>query len=211
MTGELRSGADDGAASAAYAGGSLWLAGGDQLLRVSPATAEPTAVIALRGARASSVAASQDGSVLVVSVQGVSGSSVQWRDPRTGALRTARPAAGAVVIDGVAASGVWVTATGGAPARAERYTAGTTTLDASVPVGEGGIRVAGGRLWVTGGPGGDYCADASSGRRLAALPGAGPRAARLLAVAGPVLYYGEPDGHGAGARIAAVPVPAGCG
>ena len=213
VTGELSAGADDGdaGASAAYAGGSLWLAGGDQLLRVSPATAEPTAVIALRGARASSVGASQDGSVLVVSVQGGSGSSVQWRDPRTGALRTARPAAGAVVIDGVAASGVWVTATGGAPARAERYTAGTMTPDASVPVGEGDLRVAGGRLWVTGGPRGDYCADASSGRRLAALPGAGPRAARLLAVAGPVLYYGEPGGHGAGARIAAVPVPAGCG
>ena len=211
VTGELRSGAGghDGA-SAAYAGGSVWLAGGDELLRVSPVTAEPAAVIPLGGARASSVAASPDGSELVVSVQGESGSSVQWRDPRTGALRTARPAAGAVVIDGVAASGVWVTATGGVPTRAERYTAGTMTPDASVPLGKGDVRVAGGRLWVTGGPRGDYCADASSGRRLATLPGAGPRRARLVAVAGRVLYYAEPAA-GTGARIAAVPAPAACG
>jgi hypothetical protein len=210
VTGELRSGAggDDGA-SAAYAGGSLWLAGGDELLRVSPATAEPTAVIALRGARASSVAASPDGSVLVVSERGRSGSSVQRRDPRTGALLAAHQVAGAVVIDGVAGSGVWVTVPDGASARAERYATGTMTPDASVPVGGGVIRLAAGLLWVTGGPGQDYCAAPSSGRRLATLPGAGPPRARLVAVAGRVLYYAEPAA--AGARIAPVPVPAACG
>jgi hypothetical protein len=213
VTGELRSGADDGdaGASAAYAGGSLWLAGGDALLRVSPVTAEPTAVIALPGARTSSVAASPDGSVLVVSEQSQSGSSVQRRDPRTGALLTAHPVAGAVQIDGIAGSGVWVTMPDGASARAERYATDTMTPDASVAAGGRDIRLAGGLLWVTGGPGLDYCAAPSSGRRLATLPGAGPRRARLVAVAGRVLYYEEPAAAGTGARIAPVPVPAGCG
>jgi hypothetical protein len=212
VTGELQAGADgDRGASAAYAGGSLWLAGGDELLRVSPATAEQTAVIVLPGARASSVAASPDGSVLVVSELDRSGSTVQRRDPRTGALLAAHPVAGPVVIDGVAGSGVWVTVPDGASARAERYATGTMTPDASVPVGGGDIRLAGGLLWVTGGPGQDYCAAPSSGRRLATLPGADPPRARLVAVAGRVLYYAEPAAAGSGARIAPVPVPAGCG
>ena len=64
---------------------------------------------------------------------------------------------------------------------------------------------------MTGGRARDYCADASSGRGLAALPGPGPRRARLLAVAGRVLYYAEPAARGGGTGIAAVPVPAGCG
>lgn len=207
VTGELKAGGRaGGVAAAAAAGGSLWLAGGDELLRVSPVTVAATAVIALRGAVSSSVAASPDGSVLVVSTLGRSGSSVQRRDPRTGALLAAHPAAGAAVIDGFAGAGVWVSTA----ARAERYATATMTPEASVTTGGDDIRVAGGRLWVTGGRARDYCADASSGRGLATLPGPGPRSARLLAVAGRVLYYAEPAARG-GTGIAAVPAPAGCG
>ena len=212
VTGALKAGGRAaGAAAVAAAGGSLWLAGGNELLRVSPVTVAQTAAITLTGAVSSGVAASPDGSVLVVSTSGPSGSSVQSRDPRTGALLAAHPAAGDVVIDGFAGSGVWVTTVAGLAARAERYTTATMTPGASVTTGGGDIRVAGGRLWVTGGRARDYCADASSGRGLATLPGPGPRSARLLAVAGRVLYYAEPAARGGGAGIAAVPAPAGCG
>ncbi len=184
---------------------------------MSPVTVEPTAVIALRGADASGVAASADGSVLAVTERERSGAgSVQRRDPRTGALLAAHPAAGDAVIVGFAGSGVWVTAgpaAGGGPVRAQRYSAATMTpAPAAVTLpASGSVRVAGGRLWVTGAGPRDYCADASSGRRLAALPAAGPRRARLLAVAGRVLYYAEPAARGTGVGIVPVPVPAGCG
>jgi hypothetical protein len=230
VTGELRFGAGQYRASArlAYAGGSLWLAGGDELLRVSPASVEPTAVIALRGSARSDVAASPDGSVLVVLVlavpaaggQGRPSASVQRRDPETGALLAARPAGGAVAIDGFASpgagSGVWVTRTAGTSAYAERYSAATLAPAATVPVaGDAGVRVADGLLWVTddeaGGPARDYCADASSGRRLAALPITDPRRGELLAAGRRVLYYAEPGRQRTGWRIAAVPAPAACG
>lgn len=224
VTGELRFAAMQYRAGArlAYAGGSLWLDGGDELLRVSPVSVELTAVIALRGASWSDVAASPDGSVLVVlavSARGRLAGSVQRRNPRTGALLTARPSGGAVVIDGFAGSGagsgVWVTRATGTSAYAERYSAATLAPAATVPVArDAGVRVAGGMLWVTdkaGGPARDYCADASSGRRLAALPITDPRRGQLLAAGRGVLYYAEPARPPAGWRIAPVPVPAACG
>jgi|SRR5271165_3460083 len=208
VTGELKvGGRAAGVPAVAAAGGSLWLAGGEELLRVSPVTVAQTAAIGLPGAISSGVAASPDGSVLVVSISGPSGSSVQRRDPRTGALLAAHPAVGAVVIDGVAGAGVWVSTA----ARAERYATATMIPEAGMTPGGSDIRVADGRLWVTGGRARDYCADASSGRSLAALPGPGPRQARLLAVAGRVLYYAEPAARGGGTGIAAVPAPAVCG
>lgn len=219
VTGELQFAARQyrSGAHLAYAGGWLWLDGGDELLRVSPVSVEPTAVIALRGALTSDVGASPDGSVLVVLVVPAAGEwgrsgSVQRRNPATGALLAARPVSGTVVIDGFAGSGVWITRAAGASADAERYSAGTLRPAVTVPVANGaGVRVADGMLWVTGDPGGDYCADAATGRRLAALPVAGPRRGELLAVGGHVLYYAVPARSGTGWRITAVPVPAGCG
>ena len=132
VTGELKvGGRAAGVAAVAAAGGSLWLAGGGELLRVSPVTVTQTAVIALPGAVSSGVAASPDGSVLVVSTSGPSGSAVQRRDPRTGALLVAHPAAGAAVIDGVTGAGVWVSTA----ARTERYATATMTPEASVTAG----------------------------------------------------------------------------
>jgi hypothetical protein len=225
VTGELRLAAGRYRAGGrlAYAGGSLWLDGGDELVRVSPVSVEPTAVIALRGASWSDVAASPDGSVLMVlsvSARGRLAGSVQRRNPRSGALLAARPSGGAVAIDGFAGSGagsgVWVTRTAAASAYAERYSAATLAPAATVPVArDAGVRVAGGKLWVTddkaGGPARDYCADVSSGRRLAALPITDPRRGQLLAAGRRVLYYAEPAPPRTGWRIAPVPVPADCG
>lgn len=218
VTGELKvaGGPYRGGARLAYAGGSLWLAAGDELLRVSPTSVEPTAVIALHGASWSDVAASPDGSVLVVLAAPAGGGPgrpawVQRRDPGTGALLAARRVGGAVAIDGFAGSGVWVTRTAGTSAYAERYSAAMAPAGTVRLAGDAGARVADGALWVTGGPGRDYCADASSGRRLAGLPAIGPRRGELLAVGSRALYYAEPARPGTGWRMAAVPVPAACG
>jgi hypothetical protein len=217
VTGELSLGAAryPGLAHLAYAGGWLWADGGGRLLRVSPSGDDLTATIALRGASSSSVAASPDGSVLVVTEQGPAG-AVQRRDPRTGALLAASPVPGATgaaaVVDGFTSSGVWVTAVAGTSARAEQL-----SLRSMKPVGTRSVsgpadlrvRVAHGVLWVAGGPGRGYCADAGTGRPLAALPV--PGHGQLLAVGDGGLYYAEPGSHGTGTRIAPAPVPAGCG
>jgi hypothetical protein len=91
VTGELSLSAAryPGQAHLAYAGGWLWADGGGRLLRVSPSGDDVTANIALRGARVSNVAASADGSVLIVTEQGPAAGAVQRRDPRTGALLAA--------------------------------------------------------------------------------------------------------------------------
>ncbi|HEX8008868.1 MAG TPA: hypothetical protein VF482_20860 [Trebonia sp.] len=75
-------------AEIAYAGGWLWADGGDRLLRVSPDSVQPTAVIPLPGASWSGVAANPDGRFLVVGEHRNKGGFTQRRDPRTGALLT---------------------------------------------------------------------------------------------------------------------------
>jgi DNA-binding beta-propeller fold protein YncE len=201
----------------AYAGGWLWADGGGRLLRVSPPGVNLTASIALRGADRSNVAASPDGSVLIVTEQGPAG-AIERRDPRTGALLAADPIAGAVVVDGFTGSSVWVTAVTGTSARAERLSLRSMRPVMTHPVsGPAGLRVqvAHGKLWVADGLAGgrdrDYCADTGTGRPIAALPVEGPGHGGLLGVGDGVLYYAEPAPHGTGTRIAPVPVPGGCG
>ena len=202
----------------AYAGGWLWVDGAGRLLRVSPSTVTLAGVVALRGAHASNVGASPDGSVLVVSEQGKTG-AVQRRNPRTGALIAAHPVGGAqaVVIDGFAGAQVWITEVTGMSAYAERLSIATMAAQATRPIGAASdlsLRVADGRVWVTddeaGGTPRNYCADASTGRWLATLPVTSLTQGRLLAIGAGVLYYAEPARHGSGARIAQVPIPAAC-
>lgn len=221
VTGELRTSASQypEGSHAAYAGGWLWVDGGGQLLRVSPATVMATAVRPLPGAYWSDVAANANGSVLVVSVQGRTG-AVQRRDPDTGALLAAHPVGGtgAAAIDGFAGSGVWITEVTGMSAYAEQLSAATMTPRGTRPIAapaDLSVRVADGLLWVTGyeagGPARNYCADPGTGRRLAPLPVTSLSQGALLAVSGGLLYYAESARAGASSRIAAVPIPAGCG
>jgi hypothetical protein len=208
VTGELSLSAAryPGGAHLAYAGGWLWADGGARLLRVSPSEDDLTASIALRGASSSNMAASPDGSVLIVS-SGPAG-AIQRRDPRTGALLAASAAGEAAVIGGFTGSGVWVTVGTGTSARAEQLSLRSMRPVRTRPVSGAGLRVqvAHGLLWVADEPERGYCADAGSGRVIAALPGHG----ELLAVGDGVLYYAEPGPHGTGTRIAPVPIPAGC-
>jgi hypothetical protein len=196
----------------AYAGGWLWADGGGRLLRVSPPGVNLTASIPLRGADRSDVAASPDGSVLIVTQQGPA-SAVQRRDPRTGGLLAADPIAGASV-DGFTGSSVWVSAVTGPSARAQRLSLRSMRpVKTRPPAGPAGlhVQVTHGLLWVADatGPDRDYCADAGTGRTLAALPPVGVHG-ELLAVGDGVLYYAEPASHGTGTRIAPVPIPGGC-
>lgn len=202
----------------AYAGGWLWVDGANRLLRVSPSTMALTRIVPLRGAYWSNVGASLDGSILVVSEQGRTG-AVQRRNPRTGALIAAHPVGGAeaAVIDGFAGSDVWITEVTRMSAYAQRLSAATMkprTAHQIMAPNDLRLLVAHGMVWVTddeaAGPARNYCADASTGRRLATLPVTSPAQGSLLAVGAGVLYYAEPARHRSGVRIAQVPIPPEC-
>jgi hypothetical protein len=94
----------------AVAGGALWVAGGDRLLRVSLVTGQVIAALPLPGAATSGVAANGNGTMLVVSEANDSGvGSVQRRDPVTGALLASHPMLGvaASALAGIIDSRVW--------------------------------------------------------------------------------------------------------
>ena len=201
----------------AFAGGSLWVDGGVQLLRIATATATVTGVIPLpAGTFSSRLGASPDGSTLVVSEMGTGAGAVQRRDPETGAVLASAAMAGpaSASIGGVTGTSVWVAQPTGNFGFVERLSLATMTPDhASDVSGTNAIRVlvAAGALWVTdyiGGTARNYCASAATGRVLAPLPISATTQARLLAVTGGYLYYAVPATGGW--RIGAVPVPAAC-
>jgi hypothetical protein len=200
----------------AAAGGGLWVAGGDRLLRLSLPGGTLTASVPLPGAATSEVAANSPGTVLVAAETTSTGSGIlQRRDPATGALLAASPAVPGVaglVLGGVAGSGVWVSNATGMMGYAERFDA--TTLAASPGTraeGTNGIavQVADGLAWITsgGGPGPGFCADPSSGRILARLKL--PQADRLLAIGPGQLFYAAPALNGS-EYVEHEPLPSGC-
>jgi DNA-binding beta-propeller fold protein YncE len=223
VTGELRiphgeaPDAGDLGQQLAFAGGSLWVDGGAQLLRIATATVTVTAVIPLpAGTFSSRLGASPDGSTLVVSEMGTRSGAVQRRDPETGAVLASAAMAGpaSAAIGGVTGTSVWVAQPTGNLGFVERLSLATMTPDhASDVSGTNAIRVlvAAGALRVTdyvGGTARNYCASVATGRVLAPLPIAATTQARLLAVTGGHLYYAVPATGGW--RIRAVPVPAAC-
>jgi hypothetical protein len=214
----------------AFAGGAIWMDGGGLLVRVNPAsvTAELTITLPFPDnsglaehpsvADDSSVAASPDGTVLIVSETDQGIGTVQRRDPVAGALLASSPDPGieAPTLAGVTDSGFWLAAATGMLGYVERLTTATLTRVRSTQL-EGtndiGVRVADGAAWITDGVGGsarNYCADPVTGRRLAALPLPDFSQDYLLAVGAGVLYYAAFDSSGNGWRIATVPVPAAC-
>jgi hypothetical protein len=201
----------------AVAGGALWVAGGDRLLRVSLTTGRVIAAIPLPGAYTSGVAANGDGTVVVVSEANDSGiGSVQRRDPVTGALLASHPMLGvtAPALDRVVGSGVWVSEPTGLLGYVERFRTATMAPEPATDVsGTNGIRaaVADGVVWVTDAVGGarrSYCANPVTGRRLATIPLPDLDQDRLLAVSGRYLYYARPASSGF--YIKRVPVPVAC-
>jgi hypothetical protein len=189
----------------AAAGGALWVAGGDRLLRVSLTTGQVIGSIPLPGAYTSGVAANGKGTVLVVSEANDSGiGSVQRRDPVTGALLASHPMLGvtAPALAGIIDSGVWVSEPTGLLGYVERFRTATMAPEPATDVpGDNGIHalVADGVVWITDHVGGarrNYCANPVTGRRLATIPLPDLDQDSLLAVSGRYLYYDSPASHG---------------
>jgi hypothetical protein len=220
VTGELtiapvNSGA--GQSHIAYAGGSIWVDGSDELVRVSPATVAAELTIPLPGADTSDIGGSPDGGTLIVSESDGGDGTIQRRDPATGTLLASHPILGvmAPLIGGVSAAGAWVSEPTGMLGYIERFSAASMTPQAGTKVGgTNGIHadVWSGVLWVRNeatGPAQNYCADPATGRRLATVLLPSPGQDYLLAVTRGRIYYSVPAS--AGFVIRTVPVPAACG
>ena len=200
----------------AVAGGALWVAGGDRLLRVSLVTGQVIAALRLPGAATSGVAANGNGTTLVVSEANDSGvGSVQRRDPVTGALLASHPMLGvaAGALDGIIDSGVWLSEPTGLLGYVERFRAATMAPDPATHVsGDSGISavIADGVVWITdrAAPDRDYCADPVTGRILARVRLPDPRQDDLMAVSRQYLYYDSPASSGF--YLNRVPVPGAC-
>ena len=202
---------------AVAAGGSLWVAGGDRLLRLSVPAGAVTASLPLPAAATSQVAADSPGTVLVVAETTSTGSGIlQRRDPATGALLATSPAVPGVTglfVGGVVGSGVWVSNATGMMGYAERFDARTLVPSPGTRVeGTNGItvQVADGLAWVSpgaGGPGLGFCADPSSGRVLARLML--PQPDRLLAIGPGQLFYAAPAPDESEC-VEQEPLPGGC-
>lgn len=202
----------------AFAGGTIWVDGLGRLVQVAPGPVTAIRTITFPGADSSSVGASPDGRTLIVSEASAGTGTIQRRDPVTGTLLAAHPAAGAVAprIAAVSAATTWVAQPTGMLGYVERFQTAALTPDPATQVmGSDGISadIWNGVLWVTspvGGSSTNFCADPGSGRRLAPLPFLNSAAHRLLAVTGKHLYYASAASGGAASRIAAMPVPAAC-
>jgi hypothetical protein len=221
-TGDLRvgGGPDQNVGRGAHlaaAGGALWVAAGDRLLRVSLISGQVIAMIPLPGAHTSGVAANGKGTVLVVSEADDGGiGSVQRRNPVTGALLVSHPMSGVAApeLAGVIDSGVWLSEPTGLLGYVERFrTAGMAPDPATDVSGTNaiGAAVADGVAWITDYTGGarrNYCANPVTGLRLATIPLPDLDQDSLLAVSVRYLYYDSPASSGFYLRR--VPVPAAC-
>ena len=200
----------------AVADGTLWVADGGRLVRVSLATGQPTAAIPLPGAVTSDVAANKNGTVLVVSEATDGGAGqVQRRNPVSGTVIASYPLVGVAApgLGGVIGSGVWVAEATGMLGYIERFSAATMTPDPATRVGgTNGIHVtlADGLAWVSEGvnTGHDYCADPVTGRVLARIRLPEPGQDEVVAVSGRYVYYASPAGHGF--YLKRLTVPASC-
>ena len=221
VTGELtiapvNSGAEQ--SHIAYAGGSIWVDGSDELVRVSPATVAAELTIPLPSADTSDIGGSPDGGTLIVSEADSGDGTIQRRDPVTGTLLASHPMLGVIapLIGGACPPpapgfpnppGCSATSSASPPA--------SMTPQARTQVnGSNGLHadVWGGVLWVrnqAAGPAQNYCADPATGRRRATLPLPDLGQDYLMAVTGGLIYYSVPASSGFAIRT--VPVPAACG
>jgi hypothetical protein len=222
VTGELNAGIHSLSSTGtgghvAFAGGSIWVDGGGQLVRVSPRTVTAELAIPQPGADSADLAASPGGGTLIVTEADSGNGAIQRRDPVTGALLASHPMLGVVapLIGGVSNAGAWVREPTGMLGYVERFATHSMSPQAETRVeGSNGISadVWDGALWVrnqAGGPAQNYCADPATGRRLATLPLPDLAQDYVLTVHARTLYYSAPDGDGV--VIRKVPVPAACG
>jgi len=220
VTGELNAGVNSLSSGTgghvAFAGGSIWVDGGGQLVRVSPRTVTAELTIPQPGADSADLAASPGGGTLIVTEADSGDGMIQRRDPVTGALLASHPMLGVVapLIGGVSNAGAWVRQPTGMLGYIERFATRSMTPQKETRV-EGGNGISAdvwdGVLWVrnqAAGPAQNYCADPATGRRLATLPLPDLAQDYVLTVHARTLYYSAPDGDGV--VIRKVPVSAAC-
>jgi hypothetical protein len=211
----------------AAAGGGLWMAAGDRLLRLSLPEARLTTSVTLAGAYSSELSANAAGTVLIVSEADSTGrGSVQRRDPRTGALLASHPIQGvaAPAVAGPLGPSVWVSEPTGMMGYVQRLSAVTLAADGSTcwegrstntcvgGTNDISASLADGLLWITqiaGGKPDNYCADPSDGRRLASIDFPQPGQDQVLAIAPRQIFYSAP-GRKAGQYLRREPIPAAC-
>jgi hypothetical protein len=211
--------------SLAIVGKTLWVAGGDRLLRVSLSTNRPLVSLVVTAASRWSLATDPEGHALVVSASTADGiARIERRDPLTGRLLASTPPL--VTVDGfrlggVYGDGVWTASPGGMLGAVERFDlmtmnpprcASVGNTDACVQGSNGiSVLVSHGLLWVfgaeqaPGGPLNDYCANPTTGHVLAAVS-IQPNEDSLIAVGSHLLYIAD---QGTG-TVSEEPVPRGC-
>lgn len=211
----------------AVAGGGLWVAAANLLIRLSLPTARETTSIAFPGAYSSDLSANAAGTVLIFSEADSGGrGSVQRRDPLTGALLASGPIKGvaAPTVAGPIDSSVWVSEATGMQGYVQRLGSSTLAPDgrrcwegrstSTCVEGTNGISasLANGLLWVTqiaGGNARNYCADPSDGRRLASIELPQPNEDEVLAI-GPRQIFYSTLGPKASQYLRQEPIPAAC-
>jgi len=204
-----------GAQPVAYAGAGIWVAGGGQLVHVSPTSMSAMRALTLP---ARSAGASADGQVLVVSEATATGGTIERRDPVTGALLASYPVAGvtAPAIESVTSDGAWMAEPTGMLGYVEHFSTALAPQPATEADGTNGIQaaLADGTLWVTAPPGArglNYCADPVTGQRLASIPLPDVAQDTVATIGSAYVYYTYySSGGGGGERIGRAQVPAAC-
>jgi hypothetical protein len=210
-----------GGGSLALAGGGLWVAGEDRLLRLSLPEGNVIASVPLPGANRSDVASNAAGTILVLGEANDGLGALERRDPRTGSLLASYSPMIGVSAPGVTeviGQSVWVSEATGMMRYVERFLAATLTPDPSTMIeGSNAISasVAHGLLWVSqidGGPTRNFCGNPSDGVALAPLnlPSNSPP----LAIGPHDIYY-VTTADPAGAQLTHMdvneePIPAAC-
>lgn len=203
----------------AAAGGNLWAAAGDHLVRIALPTGTVTATLDIPGATHASLGTDDAGTMLVEGDADVGGTgAVHRRDPGSGAILATLPVTGVSAPDiaGVLGSGVWLAQPTGMLGYVERLDTTTLAPGQNTRVdGSNGIsvRLANGLVWITdrgSGPGGTaYCAEPAAGHRRATLPLPHPDQDSLAAVTTRQVLYLDPDSHGE-PELAVAPIPPAC-
>ncbi len=219
-----------GGASMAIAGGSLWVAAGPALVRVSLPGGGLSAIVSLGDAISSSVAADSTGKVLVLGEANNAGTSIiERRNPTTGTLLAASTPLHGVftplvgrAIDGTA----WVSESTGMMGYVQHYsleplapikpTCKAGMIAKTCVTGSNGLRarVVSRLVWLTqqaGGPSRNACVDPANGDILSpiALPMVNDQ---VLAIAARYLFIvSQPlPGSGSGQTVTEEPIPAAC-
>jgi len=211
----------------ALAGGWLWIADGDHLLRLSLPAGSVTKSVPMRGVDSSDVSADSSGTTLIDGESDAGGQgALQRRDPATGALLASHPLSGvaAPLVTGPIDGLVWVAEPTGMQGYVEAFRSSDLAVSGSgchegavgrtcIP-GDNGIiaRVADGLVWVTqqnGGNARNYCAAAGTGEVLAPIRLRRPAQDEVLAIGAGRIFYASPSA-GVGSYVHQEAVPMAC-